>query len=81
VKKEIKHPIVAVATLYKKFDAPITKAWGVFIEILAEDGLVDKTQPRLFIPMGQLKELIEGKYSDAQVQQYEAFKPKLVNKK
>jgi hypothetical protein len=81
VKKEPKHPIVAVAQLFKSADMKVEDAWGVMIKLLAEDGTIDQSQPTLMIPLGQLKELIAGKYADAAVQQYEPYKPKPVTVK
>lgn len=70
LKKEPKHPIVARMELFKAYDAPINEAFGIWITPITEDGTNDKTAPRLYLPMGQIRELIEGKFSDGFVQQY-----------
>lgn len=70
LKKEPKHPIVARIELFKAFDAPIEEAYGVWVTPINEDGTNNKDASRLYIPKGQLTELLAGKFSDGFVQQY-----------
>lgn len=73
LKKEPVHPIVARMELFKPYDATADKAYGVMITPLKEDGTNDETQQRLFLPIGQLREVLNGTFADGFVQQYAPY--------
>lgn len=58
---------VGTAVLFKRKDMLATDAWGVSIYLNKDDGTPNYDSDGLMIWKGQLKELMEGKFADAQV--------------
>lgn len=73
VRKE--RPVIGQLTLYKKKEMEPKDAWGIIIKTIDDEtGQVDENAAALFVPMRELKDLLDGRYWNASAYLFEGKK-------
>lgn len=67
-------PIIGQVTLYKKKEMDAKDAWGLIIKTVNDKGVIDEEGAAVFIPMSELKDLLEGRFWNAAAYVFEAQK-------